>query len=331
MTSELGTKLRNARVEKGYTLNTLQQMTKIQKKYLMAIEEGQYNEMPGTFYVRAFVKQYADMVGLNGDELLEEYKEELLVSQQDVEAELDIPDDELPSRLSQRRNSSNDQSTLEMLMAYLPLIGLIAIIVMIILALILAINKIGTIEENPTPVNNTDSTVVTTLTPDGKPKNKAKDAEGSDATADLGPNDIKVGSKKLTNVSVEGGETIYQVNPSFDGYEFEVKGLGTDWVGYSENDVMLKDQVLKEGESLKYTATPQANSVLIQFGYPQGVEVYVNGTKIEFENTVYPNSIRFVLPGQNQAETPISETTTIQESNAIMDQSSVSQEATSSY
>lgn len=29
--SELGTKLREARVEKGYTLNTLQQMTKIQK------------------------------------------------------------------------------------------------------------------------------------------------------------------------------------------------------------------------------------------------------------------------------------------------------------
>ncbi len=39
--SELGTRLREARVEKGYTLNTLQQMTKIQKKYLQAIEEGQ--------------------------------------------------------------------------------------------------------------------------------------------------------------------------------------------------------------------------------------------------------------------------------------------------
>ena len=29
--SELGTKLRDARIEKGYTLNNLQQMTKIQK------------------------------------------------------------------------------------------------------------------------------------------------------------------------------------------------------------------------------------------------------------------------------------------------------------
>ena len=75
--SELGTRLREARVEKGYTLNTLQQMTKIQKKYLQAIEDGQYEEVPGNFYVRAFVKQYADMVGLNGEDLLEEFQEEL--------------------------------------------------------------------------------------------------------------------------------------------------------------------------------------------------------------------------------------------------------------
>ena len=60
--SALGSKLREARIEKGYTLNTLQQMTKIQKKYLQAIEEGNYEDMPGHFYVRAFIKQYADVV-----------------------------------------------------------------------------------------------------------------------------------------------------------------------------------------------------------------------------------------------------------------------------
>ena len=52
--SELGNKLRDARIEKGYTLNTLQQMTKIQKKYLQAIEEGQFDQMPGAFCTRVF-------------------------------------------------------------------------------------------------------------------------------------------------------------------------------------------------------------------------------------------------------------------------------------
>lgn len=38
--SELGNKLRDARIEKGYTLNTLQQMTKIQKNIYKPLKKG---------------------------------------------------------------------------------------------------------------------------------------------------------------------------------------------------------------------------------------------------------------------------------------------------
>lgn len=40
----------------------------------MAIEEGNYDVLPGAFYARAFIKQYADAVGLNGEELLVEHQ-----------------------------------------------------------------------------------------------------------------------------------------------------------------------------------------------------------------------------------------------------------------
>ena len=71
--NEIGEKLQEARKAKGYTLDDLQQMTLIQKRYLIAIEEGNFDVMPGKFYARAFIKQYADTVGLNGDQLLEQY------------------------------------------------------------------------------------------------------------------------------------------------------------------------------------------------------------------------------------------------------------------
>ncbi|MFD1466145.1 helix-turn-helix domain-containing protein [Lapidilactobacillus mulanensis] len=69
----VGKRLRSARIEKGYTLDDLQQITKIQKRYLIAIEEGNFDQLPGDFYVRAFIKQYAETVGLDSADLLDEY------------------------------------------------------------------------------------------------------------------------------------------------------------------------------------------------------------------------------------------------------------------
>ena len=74
MVTELGARLKEARLQKGYSLDDLQEITKIQKRYLVGIEEGNYASMPGSFYVRAFIKQYAEAVGLNPNEILQQYQ-----------------------------------------------------------------------------------------------------------------------------------------------------------------------------------------------------------------------------------------------------------------
>ncbi|MBM9832891.1 helix-turn-helix domain-containing protein, partial [Enterococcus faecalis] len=63
----IGAKLRQARLDKNISLIELQQMTKIQKRYLEAIEAERFDQLPGTFYVRAFIRQYAAAVGEDGD------------------------------------------------------------------------------------------------------------------------------------------------------------------------------------------------------------------------------------------------------------------------
>lgn len=72
--TELGQKLKEAREAKGLTIDQLHEITKIQKRHLVAIEEGNYDVLPGAFYARAFIKQYADAVGLHGEELLVEHQ-----------------------------------------------------------------------------------------------------------------------------------------------------------------------------------------------------------------------------------------------------------------
>ncbi|WP_163971285.1 helix-turn-helix domain-containing protein [Oceanobacillus halotolerans] len=74
---EIGSRLKEAREQKNISLEELQEKTKIQKRYLQAVEQGDYHILPGTFYARAFIKEYAAAVGLNGDDLLEEFKDEL--------------------------------------------------------------------------------------------------------------------------------------------------------------------------------------------------------------------------------------------------------------
>jgi len=75
--SELGKLLRKAREERGYSLDDVQDITKIRKRYLEAIEEGDYKVLPGTFYARAFVKNYAETVGLDAEEVFRLYQREL--------------------------------------------------------------------------------------------------------------------------------------------------------------------------------------------------------------------------------------------------------------
>ncbi|MCF2937075.1 helix-turn-helix domain-containing protein [Paenibacillus alkaliterrae] len=75
--SELGALLQRAREQRGLSLDDIQETTKIRKRYLEAIESGDHTILPGPFYVRAFVKNYSEAVGLDPDEVLRLYQHEV--------------------------------------------------------------------------------------------------------------------------------------------------------------------------------------------------------------------------------------------------------------
>ncbi|MBV8884452.1 MAG: helix-turn-helix domain-containing protein [Chroococcidiopsidaceae cyanobacterium CP_BM_RX_35] len=66
---ELGACLRQVRLEQGISLEEIAAKTRIRLCQLQAIEKAQIDELPEPIYIRSFIKQYADVLGLDGAEL----------------------------------------------------------------------------------------------------------------------------------------------------------------------------------------------------------------------------------------------------------------------
>ena len=76
----LGAELKKRRLEKQVSLTDISAETRINQKFLEAMEEGKFSILPQT-YVRAFLREYASSVGLNPDDLMKQYDAAKLVGQ----------------------------------------------------------------------------------------------------------------------------------------------------------------------------------------------------------------------------------------------------------
>jgi cytoskeletal protein RodZ len=75
--TELGKYLVEKRKEKSISLDELQAITKIQKRYLQAVEQGNYHLLPGKFYARAFIKTYAEAIGVSSTFVFDNFSSDL--------------------------------------------------------------------------------------------------------------------------------------------------------------------------------------------------------------------------------------------------------------
>jgi hypothetical protein len=72
----VGEKLRDARETRGVDLFRVERDTKIRSKYLAALEDGDFTDLPGDVYARGFLRNYATYLGLDPDEMEDEWREE---------------------------------------------------------------------------------------------------------------------------------------------------------------------------------------------------------------------------------------------------------------
>ncbi len=72
--ADIGTSLREARIRARIDISEVEARTKIRGKYLRAIENEEWDLLPGPVYVKSFLRTYSEFLGLDSRQLVDEYK-----------------------------------------------------------------------------------------------------------------------------------------------------------------------------------------------------------------------------------------------------------------
>jgi cytoskeleton protein RodZ len=72
--ADIGSTLREARMRARIDISEVEASTKIRAKYLRAIENEEWDLLPGTVYVKSFLKTYGDYLGLDSRLLIDEFR-----------------------------------------------------------------------------------------------------------------------------------------------------------------------------------------------------------------------------------------------------------------
>jgi cytoskeletal protein RodZ len=72
--SEVGQTLRERRMALKIDVHEVEEATKIRAKYLRALENEEYDLLPGNSYVKSFLRTYAEYLGLDPRQLVDDYR-----------------------------------------------------------------------------------------------------------------------------------------------------------------------------------------------------------------------------------------------------------------
>lgn len=271
---EIGEKLRAARLAKGFTLDDIQQSTKIQKRYLNAIENGDFDQLPGDFYVRAFTKQFAQAVGLDADELLVNAPKEV------IEPTTDLSNSRTDLDNVTRTGMDMEPTKADKIQSFVPkvIIGLLVVVVLVVIWVIA--NSLSTktnsqqnadnssVSVSSSKVNKADKIADSSSKASSKKKAAKKD-KPADKEADL----------KIADGQVSGTGTSFAVtgaNAVSKGHTLVISSKNRTWVTVLVNGSSVVNQMIQAGDSKEVDIPANTTDVKVTSGFATGTSIQLD-------------------------------------------------------
>ena len=264
----IGETLRKARIDKKISLDELQQRTKIQKRYLLAIEENDFHELSSDYYLRTFIRQYADEVKLDGNYLIDvlDGKDRPMPTYPELETVDGL-----------RKNKHVESPTRARFKATLPMIllGLVALAIISVVGYMTWLDHQETaiIPENSSvqversDVSSSVAEKVSSSQP--KPVESSKEPEKPKMAFTMENNTTNAATMK-----VEHAEKPLKI--SFTGTE-------RVWVGVQVNGALTYQKTLEKGESETTELPADTAQAVITVGMAKYAEVKINDQALDFQ------------------------------------------------
>lgn len=280
----IGARLKEARIANDISFEELQDTTKIQKRYLVAIEEENFSVLPGKFYAKAFIKEYAIAVGLDPNELMEEYKEDIPSPEEDTTTQY--------TRI-QRSRKDNMPTKSSAIFSFIPTLTVVILIIGILfLAWWFTTKNDAKDEETPIEQNEgefyrSENSNPNTGNVDENSENETEEESTEDPTDADDNTGENVEDQELSIVVTEEGQVPRPQS------ELELTNVGEELIleFIATQDVWL-DVDNADGQKF-YGAIVTANEpveldlagetrILLNIGNTPGLTVKINGVELEY-------------------------------------------------
>ncbi len=274
----IGEQLKKAREDHNMSLEELQKKTKIQKKYLEALEEDNFSAMPSSYYVRAFIRQYAKAVDIDGDHLVKVYDGEpskgSITSQDQTVHET-------------RSEIHTEQSNIVKLQHKLPMIILLIVafgIIGVVIYETVQHNKVTPIDTRQFDVEEGYETSEDENTLDEEEIDTSDEEIEVKETTPSSEENEDISNNKITQKKID--ETQFDV--TYQGktpVELSFTGVSDDcWIGISDyNGFYLFQGTIKPGQTKQVMIPEHVTQAYLTLGMPQAVDIKMNNEPLSLD------------------------------------------------
>ena len=274
---EIGNILREARESSGATLGAAQEQLKIQQKYLVALEDGRFEELPTPVHVRGYLKNYAKYLGLDPQPLLDSYQTSLLNGGRRARPKAD--DGVVPPRegnpffnpvnlqLNPNQNESSGDSMLR-----------IIIIIALLAAILLVASRFFVTDGRESTVGDLWGGFTAWVSGETPPTAEDINTDEILDSAAVQPpeNIIETGRGEITDAAVPTSVPVLELPTDLEIINATVETMQSVFlVVVVDGETVLQEQVAG-GETLDYTAQQQLD---ISMGNAFAVVLSINGVE----------------------------------------------------